>query len=220
MYGSSDYERRIHRIDPSGAPGAPVRDGGAETPPDVGFLGSDYAGILILGMNPGRGQHREQNERDYFDQAVHFSKARSEQSALRIGRCVLAEERRSNRDDPWRYYKQFVIPLLQGVRTSHASLTIDNIARLNVARSKTVDDSTNLTKRMARICFNAHTREQITLVQPQVIVCRYKRTADWLGEWGADIIEGIPMAVVGGRGRPSHADMKNAAQTIERALKA
>lgn len=48
MYGRADYEKRIHRLRPDDAPGAPVLDGGAETPPDVGFVGEDYAGVLFL----------------------------------------------------------------------------------------------------------------------------------------------------------------------------
>ena len=217
MYGRADYEKRIHRLRPDDAPGAPVLDGGAETPPDVGFVGEDYAGVLFLGMNPGRGVSRGPNERDYFAEVVRFSEAKSEQSALRIGKRVLAEERRMALLDPWPLHAQFILPLLDRARTLGVSLMLDHVARLNVARSKTIDDSEKLTPRMARICFDAHTREQIVMLAPRVIVCRYKGAADWLREWGADVVDGIPVAVVSGLA-PSRRDMNDAATTVAEAL--
>ncbi len=217
MYGRADYEKRIHRLRPDDAPGAPVLDGGAETPPDVGFVGEDYAGVLFLGMNPGRGVSRGPNERDYFAEVVRFSEAKSEQSALRIGNRVLAEERRMALRDPWPLHRKFMLPLLDRVRTRGVSLTIDQVARLNIARSKTIDDSGKLTSCMARICFDAHTREQIVMLAPRVIVCRYKKAADWLREWGTDIVDDLPLAVVSGL-QPSHKDMESAAVTVAEAL--
>lgn len=217
MYGRADYEKRIHRLRPDDAPGAPVLDGGAETPPDVGFVGEGYAGVLFLGMNPGRGVSRGPNERDYFVEVTLFSKEGNGRSALRIGKRVLAEERRMALRDPWPLHRQFMLPLLDRVRTRGVPLTIDHVARLNIARSKTIDDSVNLTDRMARICFDAHTREQIVMLSPRVIVCRYKKAADWLRTWGADLLDGVPVAVVGGLA-PSRRDMDNAAATVAEAL--
>ena len=217
MYGPADYGKRIHRLRPDDAPGAPVLGGGAETPPDVGFVGKDYAGLLFLGMNPGRGAGRGPNERDYFAEVTRFSKEGNEQPALAIGKRVLAEERRMALSDPWPLHRRFMLPLLDLVRTRGVSLTIDHVARLNIARSKTIDDSVNLTDRMARICFDAHTREQISMLAPRVIVCRYRKAAGWLREWGADIVAGIPVAVVGGL-TPSRRDMESAATTVAEAL--
>ena len=217
MYGRADYEKRIHRLRPDDAPGAPVLDGGAETPPDVGFVGEGYAGVLFLGMNPGRGVSRGPNERDYFAEVTRFSKEGNEQSALRIGKRVLAKERRMALRDPWPLHSRFMLPLLDRVRTLGVSLTIDHVARLNVARSKTIDDTKNLTPRMARICFDAHTREQIVMLAPRVIVCRYKGAAGWLRAWGTDLLDGVPVAVVGGLA-PSRRDMDDAAATVAEAL--
>ena len=168
-------------------------------------------------MNPGRGVSRGPNERDYFAEVVRFSEAKSEQSALRIGKRVLAEERRMALRDPWPLHRKFMLPLLDRVRTRGVSLTIDHVARLNVARSKTIDDSVKLTACMARICFDAHTREQIVMLAPRVIVCRYKGAAGWLRKWGADVVGGIPVAVVGGLA-PSRRDMEGAAATVAEAL--
>ena len=219
MYGRRDYEKRIHRIRPEDAPGAPVQGSGAETPPDIGFVGQDYRGLLIIGMNPGRGLRRGPNEQDYFAEVVRFSKARNKQSALRIGRRVLDEEHRSTEVDPWPLYRRFILPLLARARTGLGSLDVSNIARLNIARSKTVDDSVKLTPRMAGICFNAHTSEQIALLRPKVIVCRYKEAYDWLSEWGAELVGGIPIAVVRDRA-PSRRDMETAAGIVADAITA
>ena len=214
-YGPADYEKQIHRLRPDDAPGAPVRHGGAETPPDVGFVGKDYRGVLFLGMNPGRGESRGPNERDYFREAVKFSKA-SKRSALRFGRCVLAEERRMMHEDPWQLHSLFMRPLLNRVSRLGVPLTYDHIARLNVARSKTVDAPT---ERMAGICFHAHTREQIRMLDPRVIVCCYKRTGGWLRKWGADIVKDTPFEVIGARAyRPIPSEMERAAITVAKVL--
>ena len=208
-YGYADYRKRIHRLRPGDAPGAPVRYGGAETPPDVGFVGEDYKGVLLLGMRPGLGEGRGLNEREYFAEAVEFSKAECERSALRIGRHVLAEERRMADCDPWPLHDR-MRPLLDRV-----SLTFDHVARLNVARSKIVGKY--LTRSMAETCFAAHAREQISILAPCVIVCCFKGAHGWLRKCGADIADSIPVAVVCGR-KPSHEDMEIAAATVEEAL--
>ena len=213
-YGRAAYEKQIHRLRPDDAPGAPVRHGGAETPPDVGFVGEDYKGVLFLGMNPGQGESRGPNERKYFSEVVRFSEAKSMRTALRIGRRVLAEERRMERCDPWPLHSRFVGPLLGRVRARGVSLTFDHVARLNIARSKTV---AALTDRMARICFHAHTKKQLCMLDPRVIVCCYKRAGDWLREWGADIVGDTPVAVIGGR-TPSRKDMESAAAIVAEAL--
>ena len=214
-YGRAAYEKQIHRLRPDDAPGAPVRHGGAETPPDVGFVGKDYKGVLFLGMSPGPGKRRGPNEREYFREAVKFSKA-SERSALRFGRRVLAEERRMMREDPWQLHSLFMRPLLIHVSRLGAPLTYDHIARLNVARSKTVAAPTEC---MARICFHAHTREQIRVLDPRVIVCCYKRTGGWLQKWGTDIVGDTPFEVIGARAyRPIPSDMEKAAITVAKVL--
>ncbi len=215
-YGRPDYDKRIFRLEPGDDLGGSRIGDQLGTPPDVGFVGKNYAGILILGLNPGRGRTREKSERAYFSRVVQFRQAKDEKAALKAGRRVLTEERKSARTDPWPFYRDFVLPLLALTRGGSGSVTVDNIARLNIARSKTVDDSVNLTRRMAKICFNAHGLEQLALIHPKVIVCRYKQTADWLSEWAPTV--NAPVAVVGGRGKPSHAALADAARTIERAL--
>ena len=215
-YGPADYEKRIHRLRPGDAPGAPVRHGGAETPPDVGFVGENYRGVLFLGMNPGRGESRGPSERKYFAEVVKFREAKSERSAPPIGRRVLAEERRMALHDPWPLHSLFMLPLLNRVSRLGKPLKYDQIVRLNVARSKTVVAPTD---RMARICFHAHTREQIGLLDPRVIVCCYKRTGDWLQKWGADIVGDTPVEVIGALAyRPLPSDMERAAITVAKVL--
>ena len=203
MYGERDYVDRVHR---------------ADTPPDVGFIGSDYAGLLILGLNPGRGLGREENEQDYFDLVGEFSRARTKKSALAAGRRVLAAERKSAEEDPWRFYEGFVLRLLLEASAGSDPLSVENIVRLNIARSKTVSDSATLTVGMGEICFNAHTREQIALVQPKVIICRYQLTHDWLQKWAADLTDTLPVEVVRGRA-PRRADMARAGEAVREAIK-
>jgi hypothetical protein len=213
-YGESDYDRYIYRLKPTDAPGSTE----GLTPPDVGFLGRDYRGILFIGMNPGRGASRGPNEREYFRLVSAFRDAPNVADAVPRGRSVFAEESRLVREDPWHQYSSFILPVLtQASALSGLDLGVETIARLNVARSKTVADSAGLSDRLAEICFLAHTPLQLALLRPRVVICRYSRTSDWITRWARESIDNVSVITVPGR-VAARADIKAAAKLVASVL--
>jgi len=127
-----------------------------------GYVGLAYSGLVFLSMNPGNGSSNglgEEDKRQY--------KALRQLRNAGPGHVTQVFQELNNIlfeiTPTWRIYKMLVRPIL-----SPAGWDLSQIAYLTLLQWRT-SKSSGL-NRLYRICWNAHTREQLDLLKPKIIV--------------------------------------------------
>lgn len=144
--------------------------------PQPGYVGKNYepGGVMFIGMNPGSPQNEVERAGDN-EQLRIIESIRDCENDL----CLENYEKLNHilydimRD--WRPYKVYVEPILHGT-----GLSLHDISYINLLKWRTMEGK-SLTS-LYKISWSLHTREQISILTPKLIIALGKGVYDTLGK--------------------------------------
>jgi hypothetical protein len=191
---------------------------GGSPPPQIGYLGERYCGVVLCQLNPGIAPGGMENggaaEQRLFQLLGQFGAERERPLAYRLFESVMGQTEKcmtgqaGDGRNAWPIYSNFVRKLL-----SQSGLSLNQIAYINIAHFPTEGNSKGLTESLINATLHRHTIHLLRALNPSALVVRYKRTLDSLP---TDLFP-KHRYVVGGL-VPSNADISLAAQKVRSAL--
>lgn len=145
-------------------------------PPQPGFLGRRYAGLVVIGANPGVRYTDDPNDRDYTG------------AIDRLAETGSAEDFEALHDITSNYMLSWPNNLANRRNRELLDYDIESIAYLNIAKCRTVVAASDVAKTVglasAQRCFETHLRDQLDLLNPQRIVFHWIPIESRLREFG------------------------------------
>ncbi|MPZ48967.1 MAG: hypothetical protein GEU75_06600 [Dehalococcoidia bacterium] len=142
-----------------------------------GFMGTEYKGLVVLGLNPGNGDNRlsrtgfQPKWQEWHEVLAKWRDSGTTAAYEKAFQCWLDDLRE------WRVWSMYVQPLL-----NQLGFTPRNIAYLNLFQSPTIANA-SLTPRMIRTGW-PWTKAQLDVLKPRAVVAGGKRVGDILaGLW-------------------------------------
>ena len=142
--------------------------------PQPGFVGARYreGGTLLLGMNPGgKGKTDTEHDKRFFDSLGCLAGSDDDPVQSFLEWNIVFEEVACT----WRpYYPNLMSPILQKLDKKLA-----DVAYLNVLKWRNRPEANHVRPVLYDLSWEAHTRDQVTLLNPNKIIVLGKKAADW-----------------------------------------
>lgn len=140
-----------------------------DEPPQPGFIGRSYRGLVIVGANPGTGYHRDfyqRNNKEYYALADKFSRSGN------------IKDYQAYLDFTANYMNYWNQHLCNAEYRSMLGYDIEDVAYLNIVKCRTSktgsDVFSNCGQEVTAKCAHAYLLKQLEILAPKYIVCHWK----------------------------------------------
>ncbi len=136
-----------------------------------GYVGAQYpiGGLAFVAANPG-GQKRDDIGGEDTEQYRLLKRLRSAASARRIKAFDELNRDLARSMKKWRIYERYVAALLEGL-----PISFSHVAFLNLVKWRTTGET--LPRSLLEISWRTHTRDQLELLQPSLVISLGKSRA-------------------------------------------
>ncbi len=139
-----------------------------------GFVGPRYqpGGVLFVGMNPGGGPSKGICELDRKQYAL-LKHLKDAPPAQRVAAFDTLTADQSSIMSQGRLFKNYVLPMLDGT-----GLDLGSVSYLNILKWRTVPGAS--LGRLYTLSWQAHTKRQLELLSPRVVIALGASLGNWL----------------------------------------